>query len=383
MTDKLRAGEPASDRVLERARRMMKSDILPGRADPDGLLALVRTVFPGEDTGDPRFLPWLYDQNPGGRALELVAQSAGLVSGHIAVLPLRYKVGTGTMAGSVVVNAITHPDFRGRGIFMVLHEDAFRSPDARGIAFSFGFANQNSERGCFRHLGYTELVRMPLWILPLNLRGILASQPSKRTIPWQAAARAAQPLARLWRSLRRPRRPDGIAIDRISDFGPGFDDLWHIAANTADNILIRDRALLNWRFVQAPTRHYDLFAARSGGHLVGYLAGRTTLAEGLRWGIIVDLLTENTKEGRDAAASLVAAYNRHALKEGADVAAGLMLRHTSPALALRRNGYIVCPPSLLPREFPALLRWYAAEPAPPRFFDPEAWFLTLADYDAV
>jgi hypothetical protein len=383
MTDKPRAGEPASDRVLERARRMMKSDILPGRADPEGLLALVRTVFPGEDIGNPRFLPWLYDQNPGGRALELVAKSAGLVNGHIAVLPRRYKVGAGTMAGSVVVNAITHPDFRGRGIFMVLHEDTFRSPDARGIAFSFGFANQNSERGCFRHLGYREIVRMPLWILPLNLPRILASQPSKRTIPWQAAARAAQPLARLWRSLRRPRRPDRIAIDRITDFGPAFDDLWRIAANTADNILIRDRALLNWRFVQAPTRQYDLFAARSGGRPIGYLAGRTTLAEGLRWGIIVDLLTENTKEGRDAAASLVAAYNQHALKEGADVAAVLMLRHTSPALALRRNGYIVCPPSLLPREFPALLRWYAAEPAPARFFDPEAWFLTLADYDAV
>ena len=87
--------------------------------------------------------------------------------------------------------------------------------------------------------------------------------------------------------------------------------------------------------------------------------------------------------GRRAAASLVAAYNRHILGEGADIGAALMVKRAHPAFGLRRNGYIACPPSLLPREFPALLRWYAAEPPPPRFFDPEAWFLTLADYDAV
>jgi hypothetical protein len=383
MNDKLRGGPPASDRVLERARRMMHGDILTGRPDPEGLLTLARRVFPGEDIGDSRFLPWLYDRNPGGRALEFTASSAGLVSGHIAVLPRRYKIGGGTMAGSVVVNAITHPDFRGRGIFMVLHEDAFRSPGAQRIAFSFGFANENSERGCFRHLGYRELVRLPLWILPLNLPGILASQPSKRSVSWRAAARAAQPLARLWRFLRQPRRSSAVTVERIADFGPEFDDLWRAVSNTADNILVRDRAFLNWRFVEPPTRRYDILAARSGGRLTGYLAGRITPVEGMRWGIIADLLSEKTKEGRAAAASLVAAYSRQVLKEGADIVAGLMLRHVPPALGLRRNGYIVCPPSLLPREFPALVRWYAHEPAPPGFFDPRSWFLTLADYDAV
>jgi len=376
-------GKPASHRVLERARRMMKSEILAGRPDPDGLLELVRIIFPGEDVGDPRFLPWLYDQNPGGQALELIAKSGSTVTGHIAVLPRRYKIGDGTIAGSVVVNAVTHPNFRGRGIFMILHEEAFRLPEARGIAFSFGFANQNSEQGCFRHLGYQELVRMPLWILPLNLPKILAAHPSKQKIGRRLAARAAQPLAWFWRAVRRPHGSGAVAIEKITEFEPEFDDLWATVSSTAENILIRDRAFLNWRFVQAPTRPCDLFAARSSGRLIGYLAGRTILIEGLRWGMIVDLLTEDTKAGHEAAASLVAAYHRHILTQGADVAAALMLKHVNPARALRRNGYIVCPPSLLPRQFPALVRWYAAESAPSRFIDPRAWFITLADYDAV
>jgi hypothetical protein len=383
MTEPPSATRFASERVLERARRMMKSDILPGRPDLDGLLTLVRTVFPGEDVGDPRFLPWLYDKNPGGRALEFIARNREIVTGHIALVPLRYKTADGTAMGSMAINAITHPDFRGRGIFIVLHDLGFKEVAAKNIPFTFGYANLNSEKGCLRHLGYRELTRIPLWILPFNVPKILASQSAKQRAGWRLAARGAQPLSRFWRTLRRPRRSDSIAIEKITEFGPDFDDLWAPASNTAENILIRDRAFLNWRFIQAPTRRYDLFAARSSGRCLGYLAGRTTLVEGLRWGMIVDLLTEDTKDGRDAASSLLAAYNRHILAEGADVAAALILKHTPPALALRRNGYIVCPPSFLPREFPVLLHWNMPGPAPPRLFDPKSWFITLADYDAV
>jgi hypothetical protein len=362
---------------------MMRSDIVPGRPDPEGLLALVRTVFPGEDVGDPRFLSWLYDLNPSGPAVEVMAKSGDSVRGHIAVLPQRYKVGRDAVSGGVVVNAITHPDFRGRGIFMVLHEELFQSPPAKGLAFSFGFANPKSEKGCFRHLGYQELGRLPFWILPFNLPRILAAQPSWKGAAGRAAARAAQPFVKLWRATRRPRGASLTVIENATEFGPEFDDLWLAASAGAENILVRDRAFLDWRFIRSPTRRYDVFTARKNGRLVGYLVGRTTVIEGLTWGMIMDILSEDTPDGRAAIFHLVAAYDHHIALEGADVAACLMFKHAPAARGLRRNGYIVCPPTLLPREFPALLRWYGPGSPPARFFNQKSWFLTLADYDAM
>jgi len=309
--------------------------------------------------------------------LELITHNRELVTGHIALVPLRYKT------GNVAINAITHPDYRGRGIFIILHDLGFKAAAAENIPFTFGYANLYSEKGCLRHLGYRELARLPLWILPFNVPKILASQPSRKNVTWRFAAQTAQPLARLWSTVRRLRRAATITIEKISEFGPDFNDLWAIASNIANNILIRDRLFLTWRFGQAPTRRYDLFAARSSGRLLGYLAGGTTLVEGLRWGMIVDLLAEDTKEGRSAAARLVAAYHRHILNEGADLAATLMFTHAPTAAALRRNGYLVYPPSFIPREFPALLHWNMPDPAPPRLFDPKTWFITLADYDAL
>jgi GNAT superfamily N-acetyltransferase len=372
-----------SERVLARARRMMRSEILTGRADPDGLLALTRIIFPGEDVSDPKFLTWLYDRNPGGRAVEFLTRNQGLVTGHIAFLPLRYKIGNGTAVGSVVVNAITHPDYRGRGIFMILHDLAAKAALAERVAFSFGFANLSSEKGCLRHLGYRKLANLPLWVLPFNLPRILASQPSKRSKAWRSAAWAAQPPLNLWRWARRPRKGPSADIRKIAEFGPEFDELWASASKNLNNALIRDRAFLNWRFVEAPTRRYNLWAAFDGSRPVGCLAGRSMEIEGLRWGFIVDLFSEDSPDGRAAASWLVAAFHAHLAGEGTDIAASLMPAHAPAARALRRNGYVVCPPSLLPRDFPVLLRWNMPEPPPPRFFETSNWFMTLADFDAL
>ena len=375
-------GGPATARVLERAVRMMKGEILPGRPDPEGLQELFRVVAPGEDLGDPRYVTWLYDRNPAGRAIEFITRNRDRVTGHIAIVPLRYKMGARAALGSMAVNAITHPEHRGRGIFIILHDLGFQAAAAAEIPFTFGYANMNSEKGCLRHLGYGELARIPLWILPLNLPKILASQPGMKNSFGRALGRLAGPPAAVWRGIRRPLRRDSIVVEKIAEAGPEFDGLWAAASNTASHILLRDRAFVEWRFVQAPTRRYDLLAARSNGRLVGYLAGRTTVVGGLTWGLIVDLLTEPTPNGRAAGARLVAEYHRRARSEGADLVAALMFKHAPGASALRRNGHFVCPSFLLPREFPALLRWYGRDPAPPGLFNPKTWFITLADYDA-
>jgi hypothetical protein len=59
-----------------------------------------------------------------------------------------------------------------------------------------------------------------------------------------------------------------------------------------------------------------------------------------------------------------------------------MFKHAPAAAGLRHNGFLVCPPSLLPREFPILLHWNMPGPEPAGFYDIKSWFITMADYDA-
>ena len=371
-----------SPRALERAIRILGGEIREGRPDPEGLSALAEIIFPGEDVSDPRFVCWMYEQNPSGRALEYVTLNKGLVSGHIAALPLRYQLGSRTALGSVAVNAITHPDYRGKGVFIILTDLLNKRSASVGIEFSFGFANLNSEKACLRHLSYRELGRFPLWILPFRLPPIMAARESKRGIIWRAAARLAQPGARAWSAILRPHLHKGTTVERLTKIGPEFDALWESAKGAYGNIVVRDRAFLDWRFVRPPTRRYEILAARKDGRLLGYLVSTTTTVQGLKWAMIMDMFVADSREGRSAASALAKEHVRRSRAAGADLAAGLMFKHAPAAAGLRHNGFLVCPPGLLPREFPILLHWNMPDPEPAGFYDIKSWFITMADYDA-
>jgi len=65
------------------------------------------------------------------------------------------------------------------------------------------------------------------------------------------------------------------------------------------------------------------------------------------------------------------------------MAGSLMFLHAPGAAALRRNGNIVAPRRLMPREFPILLQWNSAQEPPSGVFEARNWYLTMGGYGAV
>ncbi len=374
----------ASEKVLARALRLIKSDILPGKLDREGVRALARVCFPDSDIAEPGYLDWQYDQNPSGQVYELITKNPEMVTGHCAAIPLRYKIGPQIRMGSAAVNVMTHPDYRGRGIFIILHKEVFERCRQEGSSFTFGFSNEYSHKNCLRRLDYQEMGRFPLWILPFDLNRIMKSSQPKRGILMRSIASAANPFWRRGLAALNLRLKDrSVQIEKVVTFTEEFDRFWHKVKPDHTNILIRERAYLQWRFTNHPTRKYDVFTARSRGEMRGYLVARITEIEGIPCAMLVDVLVEKTPEGKRAAKTLIAAFNRHARAQGAALGLCLMLRHSPVVQTLRRNGYIICPKAFLPREFPILLHWNSPGPAPADLLAINNWYLTLGDYDAV
>jgi GNAT superfamily N-acetyltransferase len=384
MKDPTPAAETYSERVLARALRLIQSDILPGKPDREGVRALARVCFPASDIADPAYFNWQCDQNPSGQAYELITKKRSAVTGYCAAIPTRHKIGPDVAKGSLGVNVMTHPDYRGRGIYVLLQREVDRLCGKDQIQFNFGFSNEYSHRNCLRRLGYQEIGRFPLWILPFNLNRILKSRTPKQGMLMRAAAFAANPFWSLARSMFSLRRKDrSMEIKTAAAITEEFDRFWQKAKADQTNILIRDRAYLEWRFIRHPTRTYKVFAARSKGQLRGYLVARMTEIEGVPCAVLVDILTEKASEGRKAAGELIAAFNRQAREDGAALGFCLMLRHSPVARALRHNGYFICPKPLLPREFPIILHWNMSGTPPAGLFDLKCWYMTLGDYDTI
>lgn len=376
--------EIQTDKVLARALRLIQSEILPGKPDREGVRALARICFPASDIAEPGYFTWQYDQNPAGPAYELITKKGSAVTGHCAAIPMRQKIGPDTGKGSLGVNVMTHPDYRGRGIYVLLQREVDRLCGKDHIQFNFGFSNEYSHRNCLRRLGYQEIGRFPLWILPFDLNRIVASRTPKQGTLVRAAAFAANPFWRLASSMFGLRRKDrSMEIEAATAITEEFDRFWYKVKADHTNILVRDRAYLDWRFVRHPTRTYKVFTARSKGEMRGYLVARKTGIEGIPCGVLVDILTEKTPEGKKAAGRLIAAFNRQARADGAAMGLCLMLRHSPVGRALRRNGYIICPKAFLPREFPIILHWNMPGSPPAGLYDIKSWYMTLGDYDAI
>jgi hypothetical protein len=359
-------------------------DVVRGAGDREGILRLAELTFPGEDLASPDFLAWMYDRNPNGRAIEFVTKSGALVTGHCAAVPMRCKLGEDVRPASIAVNGMTHPDFRGRGIFSRLYGEVTAGSAGDGMALTFGFPNSNSLNACLRHLNFRDIGEFPLWLLPLRPGAILAARDAKRAGVWKRAGALAEPAFRLGQALLRPRSGrGGWTIERPPAFGPEFEALWDEAKRGFRYGFVRDSAFLDWRFARHPTRSYEILTARHRGRLAGYLVGRTLSLEGLTWNMIVDLLVPPTREGRTAGRRLVAAYGRASRDAGADLLGALALKPTEGARALRRLGFLVCPKKLLPRRFSVLLSWNGPDAPPGDIFDLAAWHLNLGDYDAV
>jgi hypothetical protein len=125
------------------------------------------------------------------------------------------------------------------------------------------------------------------------------------------------------KAAKLAREEDKYEIDNIERFDDRFDRLWRefIAGRSVISIK-RSAAFLNWRYIDMPYRRYSVFAATSGGRIVGYACAAVVTREDmdlrLKVGVISDFLV---LPGHEAAfPSLVRRAAEAWRSGGADVA---------------------------------------------------------------
>lgn len=363
-------------------------------SDFPSLAELLRLEYPDPDLAHPDYFRWQSREGPAGEAIVSVARSAAAparVIGLYSVLPLRVKLGAEIALGSVLLNAVVHPEYRGRGVLVALAEHAFARCAGRGIRFSFGFPNPNSRHAHVARLAAPDMGTVPLLVRPLDLRALLAGRG------------VAEPLARLgdlghrlvfapWlpREERSPAATpgaapgDGIRLREVASPGAPFDRFWESVKERREQLVVRDAAFLRWRFATVPVRAYRLLAAETeGGEVLGYAAVRSTEIAGVPCGLIVDFLVRPTREGRAAGHRLLAEITRRFRRERRHLAGCLMLPGTEESRLLARHGYLRCPRRFQSQPFPVILRTHPpGDRGGPRR-DLARWFFTMGDFDAV
>lgn len=220
-------------------------------AQRDAVRTLMETVW--GRSAPPEEFDWWFERNPAGPRLISLVLDDGRVAGASAMSFFRMHLNGEEREVAFALDAATHPDYRGRGLWSVLELHNEDLSAREGAPAALGFTNPVAGPILVGKLGWRDLAQLRLWARPTIVPG---------------GGRGVVPLGR---------------------FGPETDALYAEQRDGWGNHLVRTAEHLNWRYVDA-ARPYQRFAVRRRGRLAGYAVLTEKEYAGRRVGAVADLV---------------------------------------------------------------------------------------------
>lgn len=99
------------------------------------------------------FKRW-YIENPFGRVLSFNAFDGDKMVAHYACIPTKLVFGNSVVDGIHSMATVTHPDYRGKGLFKTLAKLTYDYAKEQGCKFVIGVANANSFPGFIKYFDF-------------------------------------------------------------------------------------------------------------------------------------------------------------------------------------------------------------------------------------
>jgi len=312
-------------------------EIRPYRlGDEEQILKLFHQSY-GRDLSE-QVWAWRFRDNIAGPGVTDLSWDGNILAAHYAVTPVVLRINGQDWLTGLSGTTMTHPDYRGRGLFPKLAQRTYADMAQSGMALVWGFPNALSHRGLVRNLKWVDIYEVPTLRLPLT--GHL-SLPA----------------------------PNGNVVE-LDGFDERFDRLWDHIKDDYIIISKRNREHLEWRYVQNPAERYRILACVEAESVLGYAVFKRYREE-LQ---VVDILT--AQEDIDVGIQLLSRAAQIALENSA-LALSLWLNVTHPLHhALEKLGFRNGEP----------ITYFAGLALQPGLeetgiYDFRQWYLTMGDSD--
>ena len=263
--------------------------------DRERVKALIAKMSPGDV--EARY-EWLYETNPHGRAMTWVAidRETGETAGCTSIFPRRVRVAGCERMGSIGGDCFVEPRFRRMGLATALHRASFSAMREQGIDFMYGPPVVNNLSALVK-AGSQVVTGYRRWVRLLTGRGAYRAAFSR--VPSKFEARLADLPVMVFDHLTRIDARD-FSLERVTEFGEEFDDMFDRAAAKYEIACARDREYLAWRYLASPHRLQVPYAVRRSGEVVGLLVLETNGEKAA----VIDLFTLAEPNLIDAALQL-------------------------------------------------------------------------------
>ncbi|MBU0573972.1 MAG: hypothetical protein KKH83_05805, partial [Candidatus Margulisbacteria bacterium] len=277
------------------------------------------------------------------------------------------------------VNTITHPDYRGWGIFFVLAAEAYRDRSNNHLDVIFGIPNTKNYLNTL-NAGFKNIECLPIFV-KINRTPKSLFEPLKKKVPFLGNLLSLPFLNFFWKIIffAFPFFSRGkIKIKEIGCADKRFDLLWEKVADRHKNICIRDREYVSWRFFKNPNVEYVVLTAeRDGGELKGYVVLLETYRGVDKIGVIVDILAEDD----NIYSRLIKASLKYFKMTKVAYVMALSNKFSKNNVIYNEFGFRMFPPKLQRSPVRFMFMKFSDEMDESAILNLEDWYLTFADFD--
>lgn len=305
--------------------------------------ALFHLSFPETEdqlAGSQAHYAWKFREFPADPpAHEFVGEDDGTIAAYYAALPFAYRVDGVARTAAMVCDVMTHPGWRGRGLFTGIGRYATGQLADRGLAFATGYPVRPEVLPGHLKVGWKIVQRMPVWLRPLRTRSLLPKRlaflaplldPWVRLVQWRGGFAAGYEVRTMGADAFLG--PDGPSRDYTD-----FLERW---SKAVPNALAKDLDFLRWR-LGAPGTAYQVALLYCAGRLVGMAIARSTVLRGRACLALLDIMIE--PQGLRGAARLHHALASMARDAGLDGVACMAHRRWARSYRFAAAGFLPTP----------------------------------------
>jgi len=340
--------------------------------DMEEILSLRKLVFREEekDKLDPRFWHWEFVRGPDGKALIYLVDDKDKIIGHFADLPRRFSIDGKVVLGTLSLDLMVHPDYWRKGIFAAMGKyGAQRVKQEHGL-FMTAFPIRPETIQGLKKIGWKGVLELPVLVYPIKFTGIV-----NRYLHFSPLSFLVGGVARFIYSLtfgwRKKEKNGGEEVEKVNELDEQYDLFWEKAISLYPITGVRDRRFLNWRYLQHPTRTYEIYGAFQKEEMKGYIVLRKVDLLNFNSAVIVDLLALDDV----TLAALLEKGIQYSRQVGADLLGFMVPQNHLYYRIPKKRGFL---PS-----FKTFLFMVYSHSDQEIFFSPEKWYVNWGDTDVI
>ena len=206
-------------------------------------------------------LRWQFLANPEKKSFVDIAvdEKENKVAGIYAVSCVKFNINQKDIIGAQSLDTITDVDYRGTGLFINLAIDVYQKAQKHSVDLVYGFPNGNSIKGFSKRLKWKILDPVPFLIKPLRSKYFTSKIKYLKFFPNVNLSPFSYTNSKEY------------TLKEEKEFPIVVNEVWGKFSKGIKVAVKRDKAYLDWRYIQKPNVDYNIIHCYKGNEYLGYV----------------------------------------------------------------------------------------------------------------